>query len=98
MENRHIILQPLNKLHRYFEYLSPKNELKDFHSAKQRVFAGEIANGKITATLVNTKRVQISVSHGMADLQIQDKVRPIIKSKLDSENNTQDEEELLPGN
>ena len=82
MEDLHVILQPLDKLHRYFEYLPPKNELKDLHSAKQRVFAEETANGKITATLVNAKRVQIQVFHGMADLQIRDKVRSIIKAKI----------------
>ena len=49
MENHRIILQPLDKLQGYFEYLSPKKELKDLHSAKQRVFAEETANGKITA-------------------------------------------------
>ena len=98
MENRYIILQAFNKLHGYFEYLSPKNELKDFYGAKQQVFAEEIANSKTAATPVNVKRVQIPVSHGMLDFQIQDKVRSIIKSKIDSENNTQDEEELLPGN
>ena len=65
---------------------------------QQRVFAEEIANGKITATLVNTKRVQIPVFHGMADLQIGDKVQSIIKERTDGENNTQDEEQLLPGN
>ena len=98
MDNHYIISQPLDKLHGYFEYLPPKNELKDLHSAKQRVFAEETANGKITATLVNAKRVQIQVFHGMADLQIRDKVRSIIKAKIDSENSTQDEEQLLPGN
>ena len=44
-ENHRIILQPLGKLQRYFEYLSPKNELKDLHG----VFAEETADGKITA-------------------------------------------------
>ena len=72
--------------------------LKDLRSEKQWVLAEEIANGKITATLTNAKRVQIPVFHGMADLQIQEKVRSVIKAKTDSENNTQDEEELLPGN
>ena len=62
------------------------------------MFSEEIANDKITATLVNAKRVQISHFHGMADLQMRDKVRSIIKSKNDSENNTQDEEELPSGN
>ena len=52
MENHHIILQPSDILHGYFEYLSPKNELKDLHSAKQRVFSEEIADGKIIATLL----------------------------------------------
>ena len=56
MENHHIILEPLNKLHGYFEYLSPKNELDDLHSAIQRVFAKEIADGKITVTLVKVKK------------------------------------------
>ena len=98
MEDLHVILQPLDKLHRYFEYLPPKNELKDLHSANQRVFAEETSNGKITATLVNAKRVQIQAFHDMADLQIRDKVRSIIKAKIDSENSTQDEEQLLPGN
>ena len=72
MENHHIIWQPLDKLHRYFEHLPPKNEFKDLHSAKQRVFAEETANGKITATLVNAKRVQIPVFHGKANLHIRD--------------------------
>ena len=49
MENHRIILQPLDKLQGYFEYLSSKKELKDLHSAKQRVFAEETADGKITA-------------------------------------------------
>ena len=57
MENRYIILQAFNKLHGYFEYLSPKNELKDFYGAKQQVFAEEIANSKTAATPVNAKRV-----------------------------------------
>ena len=70
MENHHIILEPLNKLHEYFEYLSPKNEVEDLHSAIQRVFAKEIANGKITVTLVKVKRVQILAFYGMIDLQI----------------------------
>ena len=34
----------------------------------------------------------------MTDLQIRDKVRSIIKAKIDSENVTQDEEEPFPGN
>ena len=72
--------------------------MKDLHSPKQRVFSEETANGKITATLVNVKRVQIPSFHGMADLQIRDKVRSIIKAKIDSGNNTQDEEEILPDN
>ena len=88
----------LNKPHRYFEYLSPKNELEGLHSAIQRVFPEEIADGKITVTLVKVKRVQIPAFHGMTDLQIRDKVRSIIKAKIIDENNTQDEEELLPGN
>ena len=71
--------------------------MKDLHSAKQRVLADEIADGKITATLVNTKRVQIGAFHGTV-IQIRDKVRSIIKAKIDSEYNMQDKEELLPGN
>ena len=43
MENHRRILQPLDKLQGYFEYLS------DLHSAKQRVFAEKTADGKITA-------------------------------------------------
>ena len=70
MENHHIILEPLNKLQGYFEYLSPKNELEDLHSAIQRMFAKEIADGKITVTLVKVKKVQILAFHGMIDLQI----------------------------
>ena len=97
MENHHVILQPLDKLQGYFEYLPPKNELKDLHSAKQRVFAEETANGKITATLVNTQRAQIQFFHCMTDFQIPDKVRSIIKAKIDNENEG-DEEEVLPGN
>ena len=84
-------------LHGYFEYLSPKNELKDLHSAKQRVFSEEISDGKITAKLVKAKRIQIPVFHG-TDLRIRDRVRSIIKARLDNENDTQDKEELLPGN
>ena len=84
-------------LHGYFEYFSPKNELKDLHSAKQWVFSEEIADGKITATLVKAKRIHIPAFHG-TDLWIRDKVRSIIKAKVDSENDTQDKEELLPGN
>ena len=71
--------------------------MKDVHSAKQRVFADEIVDGKITATLGNAKRVQIWAVHG-TDIQMRDKVRSIIKAKIDSENNMQDKEELLPGN
>ena len=75
-----------------------KNELEDLHSTIQRVFAEEIADGKITVTLVKAKRVQIPSFHGMTDLQIRDKVRSIIKADIVDENNTQDEAELLPGN
>ena len=53
---------------------------------------------KLQLLIVNDKRVQISAFHSMADLHIRDKVRSIIKGKVDSENTTQDEEELLPGN
>ena len=81
MENHYIMWQPLDKLHGHFEYLTPKNELKDLHSANQHAFSEEIGNGKITATLVNNKRVQIPAFHGMADLQIRDKVQSIIKAK-----------------
>ena len=84
-------------LHGYFEYLSPKNELKDLHSAKQRMFSEEIADRKITAKLVKAKRIQIPAFH-RTDLRIRDKAWSIIKAKLDSENDTQDKEELLPGN
>ena len=97
MENHHMTLQPLNILQGYFECLSQKSELKDLQSTKQRVFAEELVVGKITVTLVKAKRVQIPVFHG-ADLQRRHKVRSIIKAKIDSENNTQDKEELLPGN
>ena len=37
---------------RHFQYLSPKNELEDLHNAIQRVFVEEIADDKITVTLV----------------------------------------------
>ena len=84
-------------LHGYFEYVSPKNELKDLHSAKQRVFSEEIADGKITATQVKAKSIQIPAFRGK-DLRIRDKIRSIIKAKVNSENDTQDKEELLPGN
>ena len=77
MENHHIILEHLDTPHGYFEYLSPKNELEDLHSVMQRVFADEIADGKITVTLVKAKKVQILVFHGITDLQIRDKVRSI---------------------
>ena len=59
----------------YFEYLFPKNEFDDFHSAIQRVFAEEIVAGKITVTLVKTKMVQIPVFCGVTEPQIRDKVR-----------------------
>ena len=72
--------------------------MKDLRSAKQWFFAGETANGKITAPLVNAKRVRIPALPDNSDYQIQDKVRSIIKAKIDGENNTQDEEGLLPGN
>ena len=81
----------------YFENSSPKNELKDLHSAKQRMFSEEIADGKITPKLVKTKRIQIPAFH-RTNLRIRDKVRSIIKAKLDTENDTQDKEELVPGN
>ena len=61
------------------------------------MFSEEISDGKITAKLVKAKRIQIPVFHG-TDLRIRDRVRSIIKAKLDSENDTQDKEELLPGN
>ena len=77
MENHHIILELLDTPHGYFEYLSPKNELEELHSAMQRVFADEIADGKITVTLVKAKKVQIPVFHGITDLQIRDEVRSI---------------------
>ena len=47
---------------------------------------------------MNDKSVQTSDFHCMADLQIRDKVRSIIKAKVDSENTMQDEEQLLSGN
>ena len=72
MENHHIILQPFDILHGYFEYLSPKNELKDLHNAKELVFAEEIADDKIIATYLMAKRVQIPAFHCMIDLQIRD--------------------------
>ena len=84
-------------LYGYFEYLSPKNELKDLHSAKQRMFSEGIADGKNAAKLVKAKRIQIPAFH-RTDLRIRDKAWSIIKAKLDSENDTQDKEELLPGN
>ena len=76
MENHHIILEPLNKPRKDFEYLSPKDELEDFHNAAQRVFAKEITSGKITVTLVKVKRCTLLglkkglAFHGMTDLQI----------------------------
>ena len=45
-----------------------ENDLQDLHSAIQQVFAEEIADGKITVTLVKAKRVQIPAFHGMADM------------------------------
>ena len=61
------------------------------------MFSEEIADGKITATLVKAKRIQIPAFRG-TDLRIPDKVRSIIKAKVNSKNDTQDKEELLPGN
>ena len=75
-----------------------ENDLVDLHSAMQRVLAEEIADGKIAVTLVKAKREQIQAFRDMTDVQIRDKVRSIIKAKIDSENVTQDEEELFPGN
>ena len=46
---------------------------------------------KVTVTLVKTKRVQIPAFHARLDLQIRDKVQPIIKVKIVGESNTQDE-------
>ena len=65
-------MEPLDIPHAYCEYLSSKNELEDLHSAIQRVFADEIADGKIA--LIKTKKVQIPVFHGLTDLQIRIKV------------------------
>ena len=84
-------------LHGYFKYLSPKNELKDLPSAKQRMFSEKITDRKITAKLVKAKRIQIPVFH-RTDLRIRDKAWSIIKAKLNSENDTHDKEELPPGN
>ena len=75
-----------------------RNELEDLHNAMQRLFTEEIADGKITVTLVKAKRVQIPAFHGMIDLQIRDKVQSIIKVKIVDQNNTQDKRELLPAN
>ena len=61
------------------------------------MFSEEIADGKITPKLVKTKRIQIPAFH-RTNLRIRDKVRSIIKAKLDTENDTQDKEELVPGN
>ena len=55
MENHHIILEPLDTAYGYFEYLSTKKELEDLHSAIQRVIPDEIADGKITVTLVKAQ-------------------------------------------
>ena len=74
------------------------NVKHNFHDTIQRAFPEKIADDQIKTTLVKAKRVQIPVFHGMADLQIPDKVRSIIKAKIVDENNTQGEEELLPGN
>ena len=41
------------------------------------MFADEIADGKITVTLVKAKKVKIPAFHGMTDLKIRDKVRSI---------------------
>ena len=54
--------------------------MKDLHSANQRVFAEETAMVKLQ---LNVKRVQIPAFYGMADLQIGDKVRSIIKVKIE---------------
>ena len=62
------------------------------------VLKKESFSEKITAAKVKAKREQIQAFRGMTDLQIRDKVRSIIKAKIDSENVTQDEEELFPGN
>ena len=88
--------EPLDIPDGYFEYLSLEKELKYLHSAMQRVFAEEIGDGKIPITLVKGKEGAIPAFHGMKDLQ--DKVWSIIKAKIVDENNTEDEEELLPGN
>ena len=62
------------------------------------VLKKESYSEKITAAKIKAKREQIQAFRGMTDLQIRDKVRSIIKAKIDSENVTQDEEELFPGN
>ena len=62
------------------------------------VLKKESYSEKITAAKVKAKREQIQAFRGMTDLQIRDKVRSIIKTKIDSENVTQDEEDLFPGN
>ena len=62
------------------------------------VLKKESYSEKITPAKVKAKREQIQAFRGMTDIQIRDKVRSIIKAKIDSENVTQDEEELFPGN
>ena len=52
--------------------------MKGHHSAKQRVFSEEIAEGKIAVKLVKAKRIQILAFHG-TDLRIRDRVRSIIQ-------------------
>ena len=78
--------------------LSTKNELEYRHSGMQPMFSEEIGDGKITVTLVKAKGGEMPVFHVIKDLQIREKVPPIIKVKFVDENNTDDEEELLPGN
>ena len=62
------------------------------------VLKKESYSEKITAAKVKAKREQIQAFRGMTDLQIRDKVRSIIKTKIDSENVMQHKEELFPGN
>ena len=60
------------------------------------MFSEEISDRKITAELVKAKRIQIPGFHRTD--RMRDKAWSVIKAKLDSENDTQDKEELLPGN
>ena len=76
------ILESLDKSHRSFEYLSPKNDLKDLHSELKQVFADQIADMIITDTMEMSKRVQITVFHDLTICRYKIRCGQLSKRKL----------------